>query len=182
MQRALLSTAAAVILAAASITPASAQHQGGSSGGGGVSRGGSPGVAHSAPSAGGGGSAFRGGGGTQFQGGMQFRGGGNGGNVNASRGPVGGNQFRAVGGNQFRAVSPTSRSFAASRNFAQGHFAQTRPFRHGRSVVRFGAPFFYDDYGYYPYSSYSSDDECYETRRVWTNAGWRYAQVYVCEQ
>ena len=175
MQRALLSTAAAMILAAASITPASAQHQGGSRGGGGVSRGGSPGVAHSAPSAGGGGSAFRGGGVTQFQGGgMQFRGAGNAGNVNAFRGPVGGNQFRAV--------SPTSRSFLPSRNFAQGHFAQTRPFRHGRSVVRFGAPLFYDDYGYYPYSSYSSDDECYETRRVWTNAGWQYAQVYVCEQ
>jgi hypothetical protein len=173
MQRALLSTAAAVILAVASITPAGAQHKGGGSGGGGASPGG---VAHSAPSAGGGGSAFRGGG-TQFQGGgmqfrggggMQFRGGGNAGNMNAFRGQVGGNQFRAV--------SP------ASRNFAQGHFAQTRPFRQGRSVVRFGAPFFYDDYGYYPYSSYGYDDECYETRRVWTDAGWRYAEVYVCEQ
>jgi len=181
MQRALLSTAAAVILAAASITPASAQHKGG--GGGGVSRGGSPGVAHSAPSVSGGGSAFRsGGGGMQFRGssGTQFRGGGNIGTMNAVRGPVGGNQFRAA--------SPTSRSFAPTRsftqgNFAQGHFAQVRPFRHGRSIVRFGgAPLFYDDYGYYPYSSYSSDDECYETRQIWTNAGWRYAQVYVCDQ
>ena len=145
-------------------------------GGAGFSHGGSMGGAvHSAPSFGGGGSAFRGGGGMQFRGssGLQVRGSGNMGNMNAFRG--------SVGGNQFRAVSPANRNFTRG-NFAQGHFAQTRPFRHGRSVVRFGAPFFYDDYGYYPDSSYSYDDGCYETRRVWTNAGWQYAQVYVCEQ
>jgi hypothetical protein len=111
----------------------------------------------------------------QFRGssGLQARGSGNVGNMNALSG--------SVGSSQFRAASPANRSFTRG-NFAQGHFAQVRPFRHGRSIVRFGAPFFYDDYGYYPDGSYSSDDECYETRRVWTNAGWRYAQVYVCEQ
>jgi hypothetical protein len=112
-----------------------------------------------------GGSAFRGGGGIQFRNGagMQARVGGNTGNINAFRGQVGGNQFRGV--------NPGNR-----------HFAQGRPFRHGRSIVRFGAPYLYDDYGYYPYNSYGYDDECYDTRRVWTNAGWRYAQVYVCDQ
>jgi hypothetical protein len=94
------------------------------------------------------------------------------GNMNAFRG--------SVGGNQFRAVSPANRNFTRG-NFAQGHFAQTRPFRHGRSVVRFGAPFFYDDYGYYPDSSYSYDDGCTkpaasDQRRL------AHAQVYVCEQ
>jgi hypothetical protein len=184
MTRALL--AVALIVTVASITSASAAGRGGGGGGGGgfshggggggfshgggggFSRGGSPGgFAVSAPS-------FRGGG-MVVPGGAQFRSV----NVSAFRGAaVGGSQWRGgnlnafrgvvVGGNQFRGVGAGNR------------FASIRHFRDGRPIRRFGAPFYVSGYDY-PYDYYRYDDSCYVTQLAWTNAGWRYVSVYVCD-
>jgi hypothetical protein len=116
-------------------------------------------------------SAFRG----AVVGGSQLRGG----NVNAFRGVVvGGSQLRGgninafrgvvVGGNQFRGVGAGNR------------FAGIRHFRDGRPIGRFGAPFYVSGYDY-PYDYYPYDDSCYVTQLAWTNAGWRYVSVYVCD-
>ena len=105
---------------------------------------------------------------TPFRGGMaaapanQFRG--------NFQGPVSGPQFGGFTGNRFVGGN----RFAGGRNF--------RHFRTG-SVVAFGSPFFYDDYGYGydPYDTYPYDDSCYVTRRVWSHGHWRYVQAYACE-
>ena len=187
MTRTLLATAAALILTAASFSTADAAPRGGGGGGfsgggfsgggfsrggsmggfsGGFSRGGSPGgFAAGGFSRGG---ASVGGGMTPFRGGMaaapanQFRG--------NFQGPVSGPQFGGFTGNRFVGGN----RFAGGRNF--------RHFRTG-SVVAFGSPFFYDDYGYGydPYDTYPYDDSCYVTRRVWSHGHWRYVQAYACE-